>query len=147
VRRNESHTATAILSPRKTQFLSHYTSPYDFLSALSLFFTPLFSTSSLHFTPPYITSSHHSLPYSTSSHLYSILLILPPSATHLITSHQLEPPPSSHLATSRHHTTPHHTTLQSTTYLTSLLLCSAFFANSTILCVSGFEDPSSARLE
>ena len=31
--------------------------------------------------------------------------------------------------------------------LTSLLLCSAFFASSTILRVSGFDDPSSARLE
>jgi hypothetical protein len=94
----------------------------------------------LSFTSPRPTSPHftyHNLmpPVFSSTHTTS-----PSYISHHLTS-------TSHLATSRHHTTPHHTTFQSTRHLTSLLLCSAFFANSTILCVSGFEDPSSARLE
>ena len=104
------------------------------------FFTPLFPTSSLNFTAPYLTSSILSLPHSTSIQFYSY---------HLSQPHISSP----HLTTTPHRTVrpkltpPHSTSLHLTSHLTSLLLCSALLANSTILCVSGFDDPSSARLE
>ena len=146
VRRKEPHTptATAILSPRRTQFISHYTIPCDFLSALSL----LFYSSLFHLlSPPYLTSSRLSLHHSTSLQFYSHHLSQPHISSPHITLNYPHPHISPPHGTTPHHYTPHQSTLQSSRHLTSLLLCSALFANSTILCVSGFEDPSSARLE